>query len=177
MAKPSALILVMEFYGKSFPEAVQMLTGESGEGQTEASTTPPTDFHLPLHNRTADRAIQYLCESRGLNKLDEWLRGLLIKGITGNLSGIFDTVNTKVGEIAGEVGQTPLAWNSGVFSMIRNLSETVIVPIAGVILTFVMCYELIQLVTEKNNLHDDVCNSEDFQVLAITIMVSSFVAD
>ena len=67
---------------------------------------------------------------------------------------ITDTVNTKVGEIAGEVGQTPLAWNSGVFSMIRNLSETVIVPIAGVILTFVMCYELIQLVTEKNNLHD-----------------------
>lgn len=49
---------------------------------------------------------------------------------------MFDTVNTKVGEIAGEVGQTPLAWNSGVFSMIRNLSETVIVPIAGVILTW-----------------------------------------
>ena len=89
-----------------------------------------------------------------LDKLDEWLRGLLIEGITGNLSGMFDTVNTKVGEIAGEVGQTPLAWNSGVFSMIRNLSETVIVPIAGVILTFVMCYELIQLVTEKNNMHD-----------------------
>ena len=69
-----------------------------------------------------------------LDKLDEWLRGLLIEGITGNLSGMFDTVNTKVGEIAGEVGQTPLAWNSGVFSMIRNLSETVIVPIAGVML-------------------------------------------
>ena len=89
-----------------------------------------------------------------LDKLDEWLRGLLTEGITGNLSGMFDTVNTKVGEIAGEVGQTPLAWNSGVYSMIRNLSETVIVPIAGVILTFVMCYELIQLVTEKNNMHD-----------------------
>ena len=59
---------VMEFYGKSFPEAVQMLTGENGEEQTEASTAPPTAFHLPLHNRTADRAIQYLCESRGLNK-------------------------------------------------------------------------------------------------------------
>ena len=58
---------VMEFYGKSFPEAVQLLTGESGEGQTEATTAPPTAFHLPLHNRTADRAIQYLCESRGLN--------------------------------------------------------------------------------------------------------------
>ena len=59
---------VMEFYGKSFPEAVQLLTGESGEGQTEATTAPPTAFHLPLHNRTADRAIQYLTESRGLNK-------------------------------------------------------------------------------------------------------------
>ncbi len=89
-----------------------------------------------------------------LDKLDEWLRELLVEGITGNLSGMFDSVNTKVGEIAGEVGRTPLSWNSGVFSMIQNLSETVIVPIAGVILTFVMCYELIQLVTEKNNLHD-----------------------
>ena len=89
-----------------------------------------------------------------LDKLDEWLRGLLVEGITGNLSGMFDTVNTKVGEIAVEVGMTPQGWNSGVFSMIQNLSETVIVPIAGVILTFVMCYELIQLVTEKNNLHD-----------------------
>ena len=59
---------VMEFYGKSFPEAVQMLTGENGEGQTEATTAPPTAFHLPLHNRTADRAIQYLCESRMLVK-------------------------------------------------------------------------------------------------------------
>ena len=89
-----------------------------------------------------------------LDKLNEWLRGLLIEGITGNLSGMFDTVNDKVSEIAQEVGQTPLNWNSGVYSMIRGLSESVIVPIAGVILTFVMCYELIQLVTEKNNMHD-----------------------
>ena len=89
-----------------------------------------------------------------LDKLDEWLRGLLAEGIKGNLTGMFDSINTKVGEIAGEVGMTPQGWNSGVFSMIRNLSETVIVPIAGVILTFVMCYELIQLVTERNNLHD-----------------------
>lgn len=72
----------------------------------------------------------------------------------GNLSGMFDTVNTKVGEIAGEVGMTPSAWNGGVFNLIRSLSETVIIPIAGIILTFVMCYELIQLVIEKNNLHD-----------------------
>ena len=89
-----------------------------------------------------------------IDKITEWLKELLISGITGNLSGMFDTVNTKVGEIAGEVGQTPSAWNGGVFSMIQNLSETVILPIAGIILTFVMCYELIQIVIEKNNLHD-----------------------
>ena len=89
-----------------------------------------------------------------LDKLDEWLRGLLIDGITRNLTGLFQSVNTEVGEIAGEVGRTPQAWNSGVFSMLQNLSETVILPIAGIILTFIMCYELIQMVTEKNNLGD-----------------------
>ena len=75
-----------------------------------------------------------------LDKLAEWLKELLISGILGNLSGMFDTVNTKVGEIAGEVGMTPSAWNGGVFNLIRSLSETVIIPIAGIILTFVMCY-------------------------------------
>ena len=89
-----------------------------------------------------------------LDKLDEWLRGLLIEGITGNLSGMFQSVNTEVGEIAGEVGRTPQAWNSGVFSMLQNLSETIIIPIAGIILTYIMCYELIHMVTEKNNLGD-----------------------
>lgn len=86
--------------------------------------------------------------------IQEWFKELLIDGIISNLSGTFDTVNTKVGEIAGEVGMTPSGWNGGIFNMIRSLSETVIVPIAGIILTFVMCYELIQLIVEKNNLHD-----------------------
>ena len=67
---------------------------------------------------------------------------------------LFDSVNTEVGEIATQVGTTPAGWNAGIFNMIRSLSENVIVPIAGVIITFVMCYELIQLVIEKNNLHD-----------------------
>ena len=89
-----------------------------------------------------------------LDKLDQWLRQLLIEGITGNLTGLFDTVNTKVGEIAGEVGQTPQAWNGGIFSMIRSLSETVIVPIAGIVLTFIMYYELIEMVTQHNHLQD-----------------------
>ncbi|MGD9568647.1 MAG: VirB6/TrbL-like conjugal transfer protein, CD1112 family [Sedimentibacter sp.] len=89
-----------------------------------------------------------------IDKITEWLKEILVSGIMGNLSGMFDNVNQKVGEIAGEVGMTPSAWNGGVFSMIRNLSETVIIPIAGMILTFVMCYELIQMVIEKNNMHD-----------------------
>ena len=86
--------------------------------------------------------------------LTNWLKELLIGGIMGNLEGLFDTVNTQVGEIAAQVGTTPAAWNAGVFSLIRQLSETVILPIAGLVLTFVATYELIQLLIEKNNLHD-----------------------
>ena len=89
-----------------------------------------------------------------IDKITEWLKDILIDGIVGNLSGMFDNVNTQVGEIAGEVGKTPLQWNSGVFSMIQTLSETVIIPIAGLILAFVMCYELIQMVIDRNNLHE-----------------------
>ena len=91
--------------------------------------------------------------------LTDWLKSLLIEGILGNLSGLFDTVNARVGEIAGEVGTTPAAWNAGVFSLIRQLSETVILPIAGLVLTFVATYELIQMLLEKNNMHEfDVAN-------------------
>ena len=86
--------------------------------------------------------------------LTEWLKELLVGGIVNNLSGMFDQVNQRVGEIAGQVGTTPQAWNSGVYNMVRNLSETVIVPIAGAILAFVMTLELIQLIIDKNNLHD-----------------------
>ena len=86
--------------------------------------------------------------------ITDWLKGLLIEGIIGNLDGLFDTVNTRVGEIAVQVGTTPAAWNAGVFSLIRQLSETVVLPIAGLILTFVATYELVELIIEKNNLHD-----------------------
>ena len=61
--------------------------------------------------------------------IEEWIKGILMDGITGNLSGLFDTVNAKVGEIAADVGRTPQAWNSGIFNMLHSLSETVIVPI------------------------------------------------
>ena len=86
--------------------------------------------------------------------ITDWLKELLIGGIMGILEGLFDTVNTRVGEIAGQVGMTPAAWNAGVFSLIRQLSETVILPIAGMVLTFVATYELIQMLIDRNNLHD-----------------------
>ena len=86
--------------------------------------------------------------------IEKWIKGILIDGITGNLSGLFDNVNSKVGEIASDVGSTPQAWNSGIFNMLRSLSETVVLPIAAAILALVMCHELIQMITEKNNMHD-----------------------
>ena len=86
--------------------------------------------------------------------ITDWIKELLIEGIRGNLTGLFDTVNARVGEIAVQVGTTPAAWNAGVFSLIRQLSETVILPIAGIVLTFVATYELIQMLIERNNLHD-----------------------
>ena len=88
------------------------------------------------------------------NKVIEWLKEMLIGSIMGNLTGLFDSVNEQVSEIATTVGTTPQGWNAGVFSMIQSLSETVIVPIAGIILTFVMTYELIQMIIDRNNLHD-----------------------
>ena len=89
-----------------------------------------------------------------MEQLTDWLKQLLIDGIIENLNGLFDATNERVAEITAQVGTTPQAWNSGIFNMIRTLSETVIVPIAGAILAFVMTLELIQLITEKNNLHD-----------------------
>ena len=87
-----------------------------------------------------------------IDQITEWLKGLLVSGIMGNLSGMFDSVNAQVGEIAGDVGMTPASFSPAVFAMIRNISESVIIPIAGLILTFIACYELIQLIIEHNNL-------------------------
>ena len=86
--------------------------------------------------------------------ITDWHRGILVDGILSNLSGMFDTVNEKVGEISGQVGLTPQAWNGGIYSMIRNLSETVVLPIAGIMLAAIMTIELIQLITERNNMQD-----------------------
>ena len=87
-------------------------------------------------------------------KFTEYLKEMLVGGIMDNLTGMFDNVNAKVTEIAGQVGATPQGWNSGIYNMIRNLSDNVILPIAGVILAFVMTLELIQLITDRNNLND-----------------------
>ena len=87
-------------------------------------------------------------------KFTEWLKELLVGGIMDNLTGLFDNVNAKVAEAAGNIGSTPQAWNAGIYSMIRSLSDNVILPIAGVILAFVMTLELIQLIADRNNLHD-----------------------
>ena len=89
---------------------------------------------------------------RVLEEITQWLKGHLVTGIMNNLTNAFDSVNQQVGEIASNVGMTPSAFQPGVFSLIRNISETVIMPIAGIILTFIACYELIQLVIEHNNL-------------------------
>ena len=89
-----------------------------------------------------------------IDAIQNWIRDLLISLITSNLTTLFDDVNSKVGTIATEVGQTPQGWNSSIFQMIRTLSDNVILPIAGLIITFVLCYELITAITEKNNMHD-----------------------
>ena len=89
-----------------------------------------------------------------MNAIEDWLREILVSGILSNLTGLFDNVNQRVGDIAGQVGTTPQAWNSSIFNMIHTLSDNVVLPIAGLILAFVMTLELIQLITDRNNLHD-----------------------
>ena len=93
--------------------------------------------------------MEYLWE-----QITNWLKEVLIGGIISNLTGMFDSTNEQIGNIVGEVGLTPQAWNSGIFNMIQNLSETVVLPIAGAVLAFLMTLELIQLITDKNNLND-----------------------
>lgn len=87
-----------------------------------------------------------------LDKITDWIKDLLVSGIMDNLTGMFESVNQQVGNIATQVGTTPADFSPGVFEMIRNISESVIIPIAGLILTFIACYELIQMIIDHNNL-------------------------
>lgn len=91
-----------------------------------------------------------------LEAIENWIKEILIGSIESSLSSMFGDVNEKVGTIAAQVGQTPQGWNGSIFDMIRTLSETVILPIAGIIIAYVLCAELIGMVTEKNSMHDDV---------------------
>lgn len=91
-----------------------------------------------------------------LEAIENWVKELLISGIEANLARMFGDVNDKVGEIASQVGQTPQGWNSGIFSMVQTLSETVVLPIAGIIITYVLTIELITMVMDKNSFHDNV---------------------
>ena len=86
--------------------------------------------------------------------IEEWMRNLLTGMVSSNLTTMYTDVHEKTGQIATQVGQTPQGWNGNIYSMIQNLSDSVIVPIAGMIITFVLCYELISMLTEKNNMHD-----------------------
>ena len=89
-----------------------------------------------------------------IDALTNWLKEMLVGGIMSNLSGLFDSVNRQVADIAVQVGQTPQGWNPDIFNMIRTLSENIMVPIAGGLLAIVMTIELIQMITDRNNLHD-----------------------
>src|SRR5699024_12365139 len=99
-----------------------------------------------------------------LEAITTWLKEMLVGGIMSNLSGMFDSVNQQVADISVQVGQTPQGWNGSIFGMIQNLSNSIIVPIAGVILAAVMTIELIQMITDKNNLHDVDTRSEERRV-------------
>ena len=89
-----------------------------------------------------------------IDKITEFIKEMLQGWVLDNLETMFTDVNTKVGSIAGEVGQTPSSWNAGIFSMIRNLSDNVMIPIAGMIISAILCYELITMVMDKNNMHE-----------------------
>ena len=100
-------------------------------------------------NGEEENSLDYI-----FDKFTEWIKTLLVDGIMNNLTGLFDDVNAKVTEISTQIGQTPQAWNSNIFNMIKNLSDNIILPIAGIILAIVMTLELIQLIADRNNLHD-----------------------
>jgi len=87
-------------------------------------------------------------------EIERWMKELLTGIVTSNLTNMFADVNSKTAEVASQVGQTPQGWNGSIFSMIRSLSNSVIIPIAGMIITFILCYELISMITSSNNMHE-----------------------
>ena len=111
-----------------------------------------------------------------MESISEWLKEMLVTGTMSNLTGLFDSVNEEVSDIAAQVGQTPAAWNGSIYSMIRTLSTNVIVPIAGLILAFVMTLEFIQMIIDRNNFHDfDISNIYKwmFKTACATLIVTN----
>ena len=111
-----------------------------------------------------------------MESISEWLKEMLVTGTMSNLTGLFDSVNEEVSDIAVQVGQTPAAWNGSIYNMIRNLSVNVIVPIAGLILAFVMTLEFIQMIIDRNNFHDfDISNIYKwmFKTACATLIVTN----
>lgn len=88
------------------------------------------------------------------NKIEEFFKDLLLGGIQANLESMFLDINDKVGAVATDVGKTPMGWNGDVFAFIKSINDSVIIPIAGLIITAVLCIELINMVMQKNNMHD-----------------------
>ena len=119
---------------------------QKGKKKKKGAKQKISDIQLDRSKMTADQMTQA--------QIEEAIKELLIGWIESNMTNMFTDVNDKVGTIAAEVGKTPSSWDSSIYQMIRGLSENVIVPIAGIIITFVLCYELISMITEKNNLHD-----------------------
>ncbi len=113
-----------------------------------------------------------------LQAIDAWINALLMDAIEANFENVFESMNLAVSDVAGQVGQTPSQWNSSVFLLVKNLSDTVIMPIAGMILTFVMCYELIQMIIDRNNLNDfppsDIFKWMMKTFIAVTIVSNTF---
>ena len=89
-----------------------------------------------------------------VESISNWIKGGMVDAIMSKVTDLFTSVNNQIGDVAVNVGQTPSAWNPGIYGMIRTLSDTVIIPVAGIILTFIMCYELIHMIIEKNNMHE-----------------------
>ena len=102
-----------------------------------------------------------------LQQITDWLKEMLVSAIMGNLSGMIESVNNQVGEIATSVGMTPANFSPGVFAMVRNISESVIIPIAGLILTFIACYELIQIVVSQNKVPVSCTKTANYYISSI----------
>lgn len=113
-----------------------------------------------------------------LNSINKWITDILIEGILGNVGEMFNSISDEISDVAVDIGNSPLTWNSEIYNMVKNLSDNIIMPIAGMVLTFVMCHELIQMIIDRNNLHDfppsDIFKWIFKTFIAVTIVTNTF---